>query len=739
MRWRRRRSGGRRKSLIRSLWYASELKDSLPPTNITSNGVTYETSAEVKVTKSGIVSLAAAKGLVISVKCYENATVVVRLREGFDESMKSLFPIGAVLVVSEKVFGPCTLFPSNYTSKLRATFVGTSDGYLRIQSRVGTPQDAVLTGEVVTFLSLFDTAKITARRILSPEVDGPSGRRLAVIGKVSKEWKVTDDLKLEVSMKGTNRCNFDTYDLKRGDFGWEYGFEAILDLTMELEASLTFDAGLNLKYPKEGQPRVERVLTEIPLYGVSMSALKKLAKLVKLELPNVQAGIFLEMLFGIEAQAKMEAKFGPTLTMKASTGRKAIAPYVYGSADIVLWPPGVDVEIGAGLKDQENTGASFTANLAPGAAITKPVKIDGSVFVYFKPQIVLASAPLFSLNAPSKAGLNLGAKVGFPFFPLDPLKYGDVVKLGSCDTCHFLQLSADGKLTSGNVKVTLLEGVPGLEKDKELPSFKFELTKEIAKACILKQYGDDTVTCGDKLCCDGGYQKCQSGTCVLDDANCGGDRCCPACTGTETCCKGSCIPTGGCCPACTGTDICCGGICVALYDCCRPSCEGTHKCCHGTCIASTDPCIDNGAPCSSFGYTGKCMDKNACKKNGGVTVSGLCQGPTNIQCCLDGPDVPECTANDMYPGECTTIDQCHSLAGRTPLSPTQEFGCSGGQICCVNSPVTLLLAIVRKPSGRVCTLPRVSTSWSPKMEWTFALVIISFNAASTYQHATLTD
>ncbi len=150
---------------VRSRWYAAGTKDSFKSKEITSDGNTYMASANVKLTKDGVVSLAAAKNLVRSVKCYKDATVNVKMVRSVDDSMESLFPIGAILVVSSKAFGPCTLYPPAYVSSSQAAFAGTTDGYLRILSRSGTPQNAVLTGQAVTFLSLFDTASVTARRV----------------------------------------------------------------------------------------------------------------------------------------------------------------------------------------------------------------------------------------------------------------------------------------------------------------------------------------------------------------------------------------------------------------------------------------------------------------------------------------------------------------------------------------------------------------------------------------------
>lgn len=88
--------------------------------------------------------------------------------------------------------------------------------------------------------------------------------------------------------------------------------------------------------------------------------------------------------------------------------------------------------------------------------------------------------------------------------------------LGSCDTCHYLGLELNGELKSDDVKLTLMDGVPGLKKDATLPSFKCELKKEIAKACFLEQFGSNAITCGKGICCNGSYQKCWTGACLVN-------------------------------------------------------------------------------------------------------------------------------------------------------------------------------------------------------------------------------
>lgn len=276
------------------------------------------TSADVKLTKSGVVSLAAAKSLVRRVTCYEDATVAIRMAQSIDNSMESLFPIGAILVISSEVFGPCTLFPTNCILPTRAAFAGTSDSYLCILSRTGTPQNAILTGQAVTLLSLFDAAKIMARRVDPVEDDVPgSERRLARTDSASKEWWLDEPqkkVKLGVSLEGTSRCSIDAFVLEKGDVGWERVLEAVIDIEMKLEGSIIMCKGLEWKYPAEGQEPAERELAEVPIYAISMSALKKLARLVNLDLPEVRAGILLEALVGYEVDAKVEAKLGPTLT-----------------------------------------------------------------------------------------------------------------------------------------------------------------------------------------------------------------------------------------------------------------------------------------------------------------------------------------------------------------------------------------------------------------------------------------
>ncbi len=200
--------------------------------------------------------------------------------------------------------------------------------------------------------------------------------------------------------------------------------------------------------------------------------------------------------------------FGPLLTVKASTGRKVIAPYVYASADVVLWPPDIDIDVGAGLKDvaDEITDADFNTELTFGPL--QDPKIEASLSAYFKPQIKLTAAPLLSFDVPMKIGFTLGAEVGSPLEPVDEEDLKKLILvLGDCSTCHILGVGLDGYMESDEFKVTIFEPVDRLKKVQPIELFDFKLVQNIAKACFVKQFGDHTITCGDDGCCDGtGYQ-----------------------------------------------------------------------------------------------------------------------------------------------------------------------------------------------------------------------------------------
>jgi hypothetical protein len=143
---------------------------------------------------------------------------------------------------------------------------------------------------------------------------------------------------------------------------------------------ITMSKGLDFK------KKEELMRLELTIYAISLSALKKLARLARLDLREVKAGILLEMIVGYAAEAKVEAKLGPKLTIGASTGRKTIKPFVYRSVDPILWPPGVALDIGAGLKDIQNTDGPFDTTFIPGDFLTGVLgqTIKSSVFVYWE-------------------------------------------------------------------------------------------------------------------------------------------------------------------------------------------------------------------------------------------------------------------------------------------------------------------------------------------------------------------
>ena len=244
---------------------AASIEEELPPTILyededafpfgSGGGGTYEATAKLELTKDGIVSLAANPSLVESVVCHANGTVDVIMDDAAVDTgvtMNELFPVGAILVVSAEVFGPCLLVPSGVVTIVNPLLSPANDGYLRIHERVGTTKESRLTGSVVSFMSMFDTASIWLR-----ELNETNDRSVANLTardeslEVKKTLDIAEGLKFETSLKATNRCYFKDYLFEKGSIGWQYEISMALDVDIDFTASLTFDAGLDFKYPDE--------------------------------------------------------------------------------------------------------------------------------------------------------------------------------------------------------------------------------------------------------------------------------------------------------------------------------------------------------------------------------------------------------------------------------------------------------------------------------------------------------
>ena len=229
-----------------------------------------------------------------------------------------------------------------------------------------------------------------------------------------------------------------------------------------------------------------------------------------MDLPSVEAGVFLETIVGYEIEAKVEKKLGPKFEAKASTGRKEIKAWAYAAAELSWWPPSAGFEGGADYAILANTDPAFTSELKIIEDLFEPPDVSVSAFFYFKEQLKLGLEPFFVLEAPVQIGFQIGATVAFPH---KPLLTSNALLLFDCDKCHYLQLGLDGILKSDDAKLTLLDGIPALKKEVVLPTFEFELDIEFAKACLIAQYGDTTIPCGD-VCCDDSSQVCQDGVCA---------------------------------------------------------------------------------------------------------------------------------------------------------------------------------------------------------------------------------
>lgn len=324
------------------------------------------------------------------------------------------------------------------------------------------------------------------------------------------------------------------------------------------------------------------------------------------------------------------------------------------------------------------------------------------------------------------AGFDLSATPPEPDWPMDPVLSDSLLPLQLfCDTCHKMEADLSAVARDPFLRYKL----PLDKKYTEKTISDFSYAWPLAKLCLIE---DTAVTaCVDKCCegdeictpdmsadpptgsCSGSIETCDSsacihGTCIpnVDGFTCScddgwkGTRCdqCdhavdPCCGSTDPCCGNDDPCCGDTDPCCSNDDPLCGypvceaegysGHCFAASeDCILPLASPN-------CLGGTVCCIDNDLPCGRAGYAGYCMDSSLCTTESGesgTSVRGLCPGPSSIRCCLE-PFAPDCTADDRYPGDCTTTELCNQKElVSTPLQPTEISMCAAADMCCVDPP-----------------------------------------------------
>jgi len=145
------------------------------------------------------------------------------------------------LVVSADTFGPCKLgeeltSSANFSATTRSSI---QDGFLVIQSAIGTPQQGFIVGEVASYFSMFSDADIEVERLNSSDLDVLQRRHLMRTKTFNKTYDIASIFNVGASLKVTDKSSFNIMKAK-------WGFFKGLDLSIKFGAEFIFEAELNM-------------------------------------------------------------------------------------------------------------------------------------------------------------------------------------------------------------------------------------------------------------------------------------------------------------------------------------------------------------------------------------------------------------------------------------------------------------------------------------------------------------
>ncbi|KAG7130715.1 hypothetical protein HYQ45_010512 [Verticillium longisporum] len=135
-------------------------------------------------------------------------------------------------------------------------------------------------------------------------------------------------------------------------------------------------------------------------------------------------------------------------------------------------------------------------------------------------------------------------------------------------------------------------------------------------------------------------------TCVLGVCVPSNPTCTPACTGTDTCVNGVCVPATGpgvCEPVCEADETCVLGVCVPVTNECEPACVAPETCLNGACVPIVLPTCPNGCPAGSTCIIGVCVPDQPPTCNPECAEGSTCVlGVNGISVCVPDVTPPTC-------------------------------------------------------------------------------------------------
>lgn len=479
-------------------------------TTTTMDGNTYEIKYDVSLVDSGVISLAAAMDLVTSVTCDGDGTVGIGtaniiLDGGIEaDSLTALFPLGSLLVIDSDVFGSCNLGLDiegpTHTDESTRNQATVADGYLLVDSVSGSSRDLTVVGRPVSFFSLFETGSISIQR-LSSEPGPGSSRELAPVNvEVAKEFPFFGIFNVVSKAKVTAEAGLEEFTADWNLSGLTLSLRMASEFKVEVDMELLIKVGLL------------DITETLDFISFPLFALPRIPYFSDKVLPSLKLGGYFEAPLLLSLKMEIQKEFGLETKAIATTGRKDLVFFIRGGWGGLDW----------GTEEIfENTPGSLTGSLLSAQeADDSPETLDITLLVGLRPQIVVYLFNIGSAAITVDTGLEVKASTRDPvFIPLPPEMLGTLALFGVCDTCHGTEVDAALKITELKFRAFIMIVIETALFDVE-ERITFEqglpgnptLTIGIGKVCLFREFGEDTIACGDK-CCDMGEEE----TCDLID------------------------------------------------------------------------------------------------------------------------------------------------------------------------------------------------------------------------------
>jgi len=433
-----------------------------------SGGLLYEYSSDTIVNENGIITLNAIAALIETVTCSQvkgnSGEIRIHLKEDFGMTDPTeLYPLNAVLVIDEEIFGPCERqtaerFDSDaneykpvgdefyeFTSRPpNATF----DGFFFIVEQVGgSVKNATIVGSPTDYFAQFERGSITVR-----EIDDPTSRNLFDIkvdgNSITVETRTYKTLMFEVVLEGT-LTNLGTVNYFNATWSQEDGINVDISGTFQYKlragVSPVLKIGTKLAFKSFE-------LFSIPIFGVTVpktfqSAYDKFGKWLgwkKWSLPKLKVGIFFEQKIVWDVFIELQRKLGTLVDITYTSPAIKFAISMRYNLDESVIP-----QISHDTVQESDGDLSIEVEppvFDPMLDLLIPDQLNIIGFIGVRTQVIAYATSILTARLSGDVGITLGAEValregeGFRAIEETDGTFGRVLTGDACSACHKAQM-----------------------------------------------------------------------------------------------------------------------------------------------------------------------------------------------------------------------------------------------------------------------------------------------------------